>query len=173
MSCGCDSLQICVAGKQYEAIIQYGPRGDFISGHYLDNNLVKQPLVAGTFEFGSCLLQPENELISGALAAPVAAPADPTERKLYINTTTNKITHWWNGSSWLPIPQADVFRVVQPLAAGNNVTAHSLGSAPVEVEVRNAATGATITATVVAEAINSVTIFVPVAVASARISVDA
>jgi hypothetical protein len=57
--------------------------------------------------------------------------------------------------------------------AGNNVITHNLGFSPVEVEVRNAATGAIITATVIAETINSVTIFVPVAVASARITIDA
>lgn len=67
----------------------------------------------------------------------------------------------------------DVVRVVQPLVAGNNVVVHNLGFSPVEVEVRNNATGALISATVVAETINNATIFVPVAVASARISFDA
>jgi hypothetical protein len=80
------------------------------------------------------------------------------------------LTHGVNG---ILSQQNDVFRVVQPLVAGNNVITHNFGFAPVEVEVRNNANGAIITATVVAESTNSVTIFVPVAVASARISVDA
>jgi hypothetical protein len=80
------------------------------------------------------------------------------------------LTHGVNG---ILSQQNDVFRVVQPLAAGNNVITHNFGFAPVEVEVRNNATGAIITATVVAESTNSVTIFVPVAVASARVSLDA
>lgn len=67
----------------------------------------------------------------------------------------------------------DVFRVVQPLVAGNNVITHNLGFSPVEVEVRNNATGSEISVNVVAESTNSVTIFVPVAVAQARISIDA
>jgi hypothetical protein len=76
------------------------------------------------------------------------------------------------GTAGVQSQQNDVFRVVQPLAAGNNVITHNFGFAPVEVEVRNNATGAIITATVVAESTNSVTIFVPVAVASARVSLD-
>lgn len=80
------------------------------------------------------------------------------------------LTH---GVTGIVTQQNDVVRVVQPLVAGNNVIAHNFGFAPVEVEVRNNATGAIITATVVAESTNSVTIFVPVAVAMARISVDA
>jgi hypothetical protein len=79
------------------------------------------------------------------------------------------LTHGVNG---ILSQQNDVFRVVQPLVAGNNVITHNFGFAPVEVEVRNNATGAIITATVVAESTNSVTIFVPVAVASARVSLD-
>lgn len=67
----------------------------------------------------------------------------------------------------------DVFRAVQPLVAGNNVITHNLTSAPVEVEVRNNATGAQIAVRVVAETPTTTTIFVPVAVASARISIDA
>lgn len=73
----------------------------------------------------------------------------------------------------LRLTGADVVRVVQPLAAGNNVVTHNLGFAPVMVEVRNNASGAGITAQVVAESTNSVTLFVPVAVAMARISIDA
>jgi hypothetical protein len=69
--------------------------------------------------------------------------------------------------------QNDVLRLTQPLVAGNNVLTHNFGFAPVEVEVRNNATGATISARVVAESTNTVTIFVPVAVALARISLDA
>jgi hypothetical protein len=80
------------------------------------------------------------------------------------------LTHGVNG---VVTQQNDVLRIVQPLVAGNNVITHNLGFAPVEVEVRNAATGAIISATVVAESTNSTTVFVPVAVASARISLDA
>lgn len=69
--------------------------------------------------------------------------------------------------------QNDVMRLVQPLIAGINVLTHNFGFAPVEVEVRNNANGAIISAQVVAESTNTVTIFVPVAIASARISLDA
>jgi hypothetical protein len=69
--------------------------------------------------------------------------------------------------------QNDVVRIVQPLVAGNNVITHNLGFSPLMVEVRNNATGAIISARVIAESTNTVTIFVPVAVALARISLDA
>lgn len=78
-----------------------------------------------------------------------------------------------SGVNGIVTQQNDVVRVVQPLVAGNNVITHNFGFSPVEVEVRNNATGAIISATVVAESTNSVTIFVPVAVALARISLDA
>lgn len=78
-----------------------------------------------------------------------------------------------SGVNGIVTQQNDVFRVTQALVAGNNVITHNLGFSPVEAEVRNNATGAIISATVVAESTNSVTIFVPVAVASARISLDA
>jgi hypothetical protein len=77
------------------------------------------------------------------------------------------------GAAGLLTSQADVVRVTQPLVAGNNVITHNLGFSPVEVEVRNAATGAIITARVIAETLNNITLFVPVAVASARITIDA
>lgn len=67
----------------------------------------------------------------------------------------------------------DVVRVNQPLVAGNNVITHNLGRSDVEVEIRNNANGSEISARVVAETVNTVTIFVPVAVASVRISIDA
>lgn len=67
----------------------------------------------------------------------------------------------------------DVKRFTQPLVAGNNVITHNFGSAPVEVEVRNPTTGAEISVRVIAESATTVTIFVPVAIASARISIDA
>lgn len=76
------------------------------------------------------------------------------------------------GVPGLNIQQNDVFRVVQPLVAGNNVIVDNAGFTAREVEVRNAATGAEIAVRVVAESTNSVTIFVAVAVASARISID-
>jgi hypothetical protein len=126
MSCGCDVLPICKGGKTYYASIQYGPRGDFLSGSYIDENLAKQSLAAGTFVFGNC---------------------DPA---LY-----------------------DVVRVTTALAAGNNVITHNLGKAPVEVEVRNAATGALVSVNVVAETANTITLFAPVASPIYRISIDA
>ena len=66
----------------------------------------------------------------------------------------------------------DVFRVVQPLVSGNNTIVHGLGKSEVEVEVRNDSTGAIISAIIVTENINDTVIFVPVAVANARISID-
>jgi hypothetical protein len=77
------------------------------------------------------------------------------------------------GGLGVTVQQNDVLRLVQPLVAGNNVLTHNLGFSPLMVEVRNNATGAIISATVVAESTNTVTIFVPVAVALARISLDA
>jgi hypothetical protein len=77
-----------------------------------------------------------------------------------------------SGVNGIVTQQNDVFRVVQPLVAGNNVIVDNAGFTAREVEVRNTATGAEIAVRVVAESTNSVTIFVPVAVASARISTD-
>jgi hypothetical protein len=77
------------------------------------------------------------------------------------------------GTNGISSQQNDVFRVVQPLVAGNNVITHNLGFAPVMVEVRNNnAAGAIITHGIVAESTNSVTISVGVAVAMVRISID-
>ena len=78
-----------------------------------------------------------------------------------------------SGVNGIVTQQNDVVRVVQPLVAGNNVITHNFGFSPVEVEVLNNATGAIISARVVAGSTNTVTIFVPVAVALARISLDA
>lgn len=127
MSCGCETYEICVGGRTYFANIMLAPNGTFMSGQYIDENLVRQDLTAGTFQWGACQVN----------------------------------------------PTVDVFRVIQPLVAGNNVIAHPLGLSPVEVEVRNNATGAEIAVRVVAESLTSVTINVPVAVAAARISIDA
>jgi hypothetical protein len=129
MSCGCETRQICVGGRTYNAHITLDPRGNFISGIYIDENLATQTMSAGAFQWGVC---------------PVVAT-----------------------------PQPDVVRVSQPLVAGNNVITHNFGFSSVEVEVRNSATGDTISARVVAEGLNTVTLFVPVAVASARITIDA
>lgn len=71
-----------------------------------------------------------------------------------------------------PLPVDDVFRIVQPLVAGNNVITVPSGTANYEVEVRNAANGAIITARVVAETPTSFTINVAVPVASAKITWD-
>lgn len=75
--------------------------------------------------------------------------------------------------TWINCEMPDVLRVTTALTAGNNAIAHNFGKSPVEVEVRNSATGALISARVVAETANIATIFVPVAVASARITLDA
>lgn len=69
-------------------------------------------------------------------------------------------------------PQSDVFRVVQPLVAGNNVITHNLGFSAVSINVYNDATGSIIDHRVVAESTMTTTIFVAVAVAMARISLD-
>jgi hypothetical protein len=126
MSCGCDILPVCVGGKSYFASIQYNPRGDFLSGSYLDENLQRIPLTAGSFAFGSC-----------------------------------------------DAIKTDVARITAALVAGNNVITHNLNKSEVEVEVRNAATGADVAVRVIAETLNTVTIFVPVATPIYRISIDA
>lgn len=84
-----------------------------------------------------------------------------------IDTSTGTVT-----LGECPLPD-DVFRVVQPLIAGNNTIVHAFGKPEVEVEVRNNVTGAIISARVVTENPNDVVLFVPVAVADARISIDA
>jgi hypothetical protein len=116
----------------------------------------------------------ENEVLRGA-GIPAAAPADPTENKIWFNTLLNQETHWWDSvtASWKPIVSVpDVYRIVQPLVAGNNIITHNLNTAPVNVSVRNTVTGGDIAVNVILETANTVVIFVPVAVASARISID-
>jgi hypothetical protein len=76
------------------------------------------------------------------------------------------------GGLGVTVQQNDVLRLVQPLVAGNNVLTHNFGFAPVEVQIFNNITGAIVTFTVVAESSNSVTIFVPMAVAMVRINLD-
>jgi hypothetical protein len=108
-------------------------------------------------------------------------PSPNTQVFMHINTITNQPDAWWDpvAQVWHQLLETpDTFRIVQPLVAGNNVIIHNLGAVAVgagfstEVEVRDNATGATITARVVAETANSVTLFVPVAVAAARITID-
>jgi hypothetical protein len=70
-------------------------------------------------------------------------------------------------------PRADVDKPTLPLVAGNNTVPHSLGLTPNEVEVRNAATGAIISARLIAANAANVVIFVPVAVAAATVALDA
>jgi hypothetical protein len=77
------------------------------------------------------------------------------------------------GVNGILVQENDVKRFKQPLVAGNNVITHNFGFSPTEVEVRNDANGALISATVVGETNTTTTIFVPVAVLSARISLDA
>jgi hypothetical protein len=69
------------------------------------------------------------------------------------------------------VPPRKPFRQLGALVAGNNIITHNHGSAPVGVEVRNNANGATITHRIVAETVNTVTIFLTAAVASARVTV--
>ena len=76
------------------------------------------------------------------------------------------------GAPGITVQQNDVFRVVQPLVAGNNVITDNAGFTSRQIEVRNNVTGAEIAVRVIAESTNSFTIFTPVAVASARISSD-
>lgn len=76
------------------------------------------------------------------------------------------------GGMSVQIQNPDVIRLVQPLVAGDNTITDNAGFTPREVEVRNNANGAIITARVISESTNSFVLFVPVAVASARISVD-
>lgn len=83
----------------------------------------------------------------------------------------------WNGAAWVSVKQAvgvQKFRVVQALAAGNNVVVHSLGLLTpfaAEVEVRDNTTGAIISARVTVETTNSITLNVGAAVTAARITV--
>jgi hypothetical protein len=114
----------------------------------------------------------ENEVIVSA-ALPVAPPADPTENKIAVSPS-GAVLGVWNAATqaWIATPTTDVRAIKQPLVAGNNVITHNLNSVFPEVEVRNDANGALITHRVVAEALNTVTIFVAVAVASARIRID-
>jgi hypothetical protein len=127
MGC-CDLLPICVAGKTYNAVIQYDPQGGFQSGHYLDLFLVKQPLTAGTFTFGVC---------------PIVAP----------------------------VAVLDTVRIITNLVVGNNVLVHNLGKSVVTVDARDNATGSWIDVRVVAENINSTTVFVPVLYNNVRFTI--
>lgn len=76
------------------------------------------------------------------------------------------------GASGLFVNPIDVIRIVQPLVAGNNIITDNAGSAAREIQIRNTATGAQVTFTLVSESTNSFVIFVPVAVASVTISTD-
>lgn len=105
MSCACDPVVICVNGRTHYAYIQYNPRGEFISGTYLDNALVRQDLLPNTFTFGACALAPnENEILRGP-GAPTAPPIDPTENKVWIDSNTQQVTHHWNATTaaWVPV----------------------------------------------------------------------
>lgn len=77
-----------------------------------------------------------------------------------------------NRPNRFPAGGGGLFRVVAPLAAGNNVVTHNLGGAtPALVEVRNNVTGAEVAVRVTAETANSVTITVGAPIASARITI--
>ena len=77
------------------------------------------------------------------------------------------------GTNGLFVQQNDVFRVVQPLVAGNNVIVDNAGFTARQIETRDNVTGATLNLRVVAESTSSFTLFVPVAPANpVRISVD-
>jgi hypothetical protein len=77
-----------------------------------------------------------------------------------------------NSGSNIVVPRNDVFRVVQPLVAGNNVITHNLGFSPVEVEVRDTITGALVAVRAINETNNSVVLRVAVAMTSVKISID-
>jgi hypothetical protein len=79
-----------------------------------------------------------------------------------------------SGVNGIIVAEYDVKQSLQPLVAGNNVitTNAGPGAGAYEVEVRNNTTGAIISARVVAQSPSSFTIFVPVAVASARVVWD-
>lgn len=113
---------------------------------------------------------------AGIANAPVNAEDNDTFAVTSDGTATGEVLaiYKYDAESglWVNLEVPDTFRTVQPLTAGNNVITHDLGGAPVEVEVRNDATGALISARVVAETATTVTLFVPVAVAAARITVD-
>lgn len=78
-----------------------------------------------------------------------------------------------SGVNGIVTQQNDIFRVVQPLVAGNNVIVDNAGFTARQIETRDNVTGAVLNLRVVAESTNSFTLFVPVAPANpVRISVD-
>lgn len=57
-----------------------------------------------------------RSILSGA-AAPVTAPPVTVKTWLWINTTTNKVTHYWNGSAWTVVGNASIFVTLAQLRA--------------------------------------------------------
>jgi hypothetical protein len=71
---------------------------------------------------------PENEVLTGP-GAPAGTPPDATERKFWVNTTTNQITHYWNGAAWVPLTAADneiISGTVAPVATPADPTERKL-----------------------------------------------
>jgi hypothetical protein len=107
----CETLPICRNNKTYYAHIQLRPTGDFLSGYYLDENLQRVDLTAGTFEFGSCAgagsSGPENESIISA-TVPTVPPADPAEVHVAWHPTGGYPVAVWNptSSTWAASPPA-------------------------------------------------------------------
>ena len=44
-----------------------------------------------------------NDCIVTGTATPTANPPEPTKKWLFINTTSNQATHYWNGIAWVSI----------------------------------------------------------------------
>jgi hypothetical protein len=78
-----------------------------------------------------------------------------------------------SGSPGVQLNAVDVFRAVQPLVAGDNIVTHNLGSAAVEVEVRDAVTGGLVSLRTKNESSTSITLVAAVPMSSVRISIDA
>jgi hypothetical protein len=101
MSGCCERLPICVAGNSFNAFISYNSNGDFLSGYYLDTNLVRQALTPGSFAWGACLVPSrdvkriDQGLVAGANVISHGMNAEPgtfpTEVDVFNNLTNDRI----------------------------------------------------------------------------------
>jgi hypothetical protein len=73
-----------------------------------------------------------DNFVGGTAATPTAAPAEPAKSWLYINTTSQKITHYWNpaSSAWVAVGASvpgidDVLSVGQLLTANRTIDANT------------------------------------------------
>lgn len=131
----------------------------------------------GSFSLAAPKCRPSTLSFGSSIAAaPVDQPDNSTFKVTDTGDATGSVLEMYvydaETAQWVKCEVPDTVRVIQPLVAGDNTITHNLGNPAVEVEVRNNATGAIISARVTAEAANSFTLFVPVAVADARITVD-